>query len=58
MQSPNPKAPGCCLKKRDLQHRNWRMNARFFNHVLGRFTVIDGWIYPYNRETTACVQSS
>lgn len=53
------KAPGCCLKKRGLQHRNWRMNARFFNHVLGSliqrrsFSVVDGWIYPYDSETTA-----
>lgn len=50
------KAPGHCLRKRELQHRNWRMHARFFNCVLrgliqrGSFTVINGWIYPYSRE--------
>jgi hypothetical protein len=51
------KAPGQCLRKRELQHRNWRMHARFFNCVLGgliqrgSFTVFNGWIYPYNHET-------
>jgi hypothetical protein len=53
------KAPGHCLRKRELQHRNWRMHASFFNRVLGgliargSFTVIDGWIYPYEREMLA-----
>jgi hypothetical protein len=55
------KAPGYCLRKRELQHRNWRMHATFFNRVLGgliqrgSFTVVNGWIYPYDRETLACL---
>ena len=54
-------APGQCLRKRELQHKNWRMHARFFNHVLnsliqrGSFTVVEGWIYPYDREKMAAL---